>query len=127
MGTLFFLLALIIGVVVTLILIMIIFILVSGGVISASVLVGLQQKSLEKGFKTFLLLISVIGCTIVSGIFFWLANNFKDWWPTDIAIIAGIICGIVSGWILGLIVFQAIKKLTLFLKNKYEDKINKIG
>ena len=125
MGILFFLFALVIGVVTTVILMAILFVLVSGGIISASLLVGFQRKSLEKGFKTFVLLASIAGATIFSIVFFCLVNTVKNWWTLDVAIIAGSICGLFSGWILGLLIFQTIKKLTVFLKDKYQNRIKK--
>ncbi|MDR2230083.1 MAG: hypothetical protein LBE39_11510 [Flavobacteriaceae bacterium] len=125
MGALVFLILGVIGIVLGLLLIFIIILLISGGIISASVLVGLQQKSLSKGFKTFFLSISVLGSTIASVILFLFINAVKKWWQTDTAIIAGIISGIISGWILGLVMFVTAKKLVLFLKNKYTDRISR--
>ncbi|UIR57002.1 hypothetical protein LZQ00_04100 [Sphingobacterium sp. SRCM116780] len=123
MGALFFLLALIIGTVLILTLMLILFFLISGGVISTSVLVGIHQRSVSKGFKTLFLLISILGSTFVSVIFFWFINSVKGWWETDISIIAGIICGAFSGWVLGLLIFQGTKKLIIFLRNKYSNRL----
>ncbi|WP_407481964.1 hypothetical protein [Elizabethkingia meningoseptica] len=123
MGALVFLVLAVIGIVLGLLFIFMIILLISAGIISASVLVGLQQKSLSKGFKTFFLSVSVVGSTIVSVIFFLFINTVKNWWQTNIAIIAGTVFGIVSGWLLGLLMFTVAKKLVLFLKNKYSDNI----
>ena len=122
MGALFFLLALIIGVVLCLLIIGMLFVLVSGSVISASVLVGLQQRSVSKGFKTFFIAVSVLGSTIVSVLFFWFINSVKDWWETDVAISSGVVCGILSGWALGFLFYKAMGKLFTFLKHKYEER-----
>ncbi|MBB6369618.1 hypothetical protein [Chryseobacterium shigense] len=123
MGALFFLLALIIGVVLILMFFLILFFLISGGIISASVLVGIQQKSVSKGFKTLFLSVSILGTTIVSVIFFYFINLIQHWWTADISIVAGIICGALSGWLLGLLIFKASGKLVTFLKNKYNDRM----
>jgi len=122
MGGLFFILAIIIGVVLILLFFLILFALISGSIISASVLIGLQQKSVSKGFRIFFLSVSILGSTVVSVIFFWAVNSIKDWWPTDISIIAGIICGVISGWLLGLLVFKATRKFAIFLKDKYNGR-----
>lgn len=122
MGALFFLIALIIGVVLGLIFLTILIGLISVGLISTSILVGLHQKSISKGFKTLFISVSILGSTIVSVLFFWFVNTIKEWWNTDISIIIGIICGIVTGYFIGLLLFIAIKKMILFIKNKHSTK-----
>lgn len=123
MGALVFFILGVIGIVLGLLFILIVIFLISAGIISTSVLVGLQQKSLSKGFKTFFISVSILGSTIASVILFLFINTIKNWWQTDTAIIAGLISGIASGWILGLIMFITCKKLILFLKNKYANRI----
>lgn len=124
MGAIFFFLALVIGTIVVLILFAILFFLISGGIISASVLVGLQQRSLSQGFKTLFISVCVLGTTITSVIFFWIINTMKDWWSNEISVAIGIIFGLISGWLLGLMIFTATKKLVVFLKAKFSDRIN---
>ncbi|AQX83948.1 hypothetical protein AYC65_02450 [Elizabethkingia bruuniana] len=123
MGALVFFILGVIGIVLGLLFILIVIFLISAGIISTSVLVGLQQKSLSKGFKTFFISVSILGSTIASVILFLFINTIKNWWQTDTTIIAGLISGIASGWILGLIMFITCKKLVLFLKNKYANRI----
>lgn len=125
MGAFFCLFAVIIGVALVLIFFAILLVLISGGLISASVLVGLQQKSVSKGFKTLFLSSSILGTTIISVIFFWFLNKIEHWWSNDISIFAGIVFGLISGWILGIIVFTAAKKMVLFLKIKYDKRFNR--
>ncbi|WP_288789181.1 hypothetical protein [uncultured Elizabethkingia sp.] len=124
-GALVFFILGVIGIILGLLLILIVIFLISAGIISASLLVGLQQKSLSKGFKTFFISVSILGSTIASVILFLFINTVKNWWQTDTAIIAGIVSGIASGWILGVIMFTASKKLVMFLKNKYADRITR--
>jgi len=62
--------AVIIGVFLVLLFFAILFLLISGGLISALVLVGFQQRSVSKGFKTLFLSVSILGATIISVIFF---------------------------------------------------------
>lgn len=122
MGALFFLIALIIGVVICLIVIAILIGLVGVGIISTSVLTGLYKRSISTGFKTFFVLSSILGSTIVSVVFFWFINTIKNWWSTDLAIVTGIGSGIISGWLLGLLLFVTLRKMMKFIKTKYESK-----
>jgi len=125
MGTFFCLFAVITSIVLVLMVFAILFALISGGILSASVLVGLQQRSVSKGFKTLFVSVSVLGTTIISVIFFWFMNKIQHWWGNDVSIFAGIIFGLLSGWLLGTLIFMAVKRLVLFLKNKYNERINR--
>lgn len=125
-GALFFLIALIIGVVISLIVMAILIGLIGVGIISTSVLTGLYQRSIGKGFKTFFVLSSILGSTIVSVVFFWIVNTIKNWWSTNLAIVAGIGCGIISGWLLGILLFVTLRKTMEFIKTKYESKKGKL-
>lgn len=117
MGAFFCLFVVIIGIVLVLMVFAILFALISGWILSASVLVGLQQRSVSKGFKTLFVSVSVLGTTIISVIFFWFMNKIQHWWGNDVSIFAGIVFGLLSGWLLGTLIFMAVKKLVLFLKN----------
>lgn len=120
MGAIFFAIVVIIGVVLCLLFILLLIGLITAGVLSTSVLVGIQQKSISKGFKTFFLGVSMVGCTIVSIIFFWFVNSVKEWWDTNISIIIGVFCGVLGGYILGLLMFVALKKIISLLQKKYQ-------
>ncbi|OBW41966.1 hypothetical protein AB670_01657 [Chryseobacterium sp. MOF25P] len=120
MGAIFFAIVVIIGVVLCLLFILLLIGLITAGILSTSVLIGIQQKSISKGFKTFFLGVSMIGCTIVSIIFFWFANSVKEWWDTNISIIIGVFCGVLGGYILGLLMFVALKKIISLLQKKYQ-------
>lgn len=122
MGILFFLIALVIGIVLSLIFIGLVFFLVGGGIISASVLVGLKQKSLSKGFKTFFMAVAILGNVIICTLLFWFLNGINHWVDRDTAIISGLISGIFTGWLLGLLLFHTTRKFALFFKNKYDLK-----
>ena len=124
MGALVFLLAVIFGVVLILIILFVVASFIGGGIISASVLVGLQQKSMSKGFKTFVLSVSILASTILSVLSFCLINSVKHWWNLEITIVAGIICGVLAGWLLGLFFFKAASKMAEFLKKKYNERID---
>lgn len=122
MGAIFAFFAIIIGIAIVIIISAIVFFLISAGLISASVLVGFQNKSASSGFKTFFILVSILGSSIVSVVFFLFMNSVKDWWPTETTIFAGIIFGGVVGWLLGLLMFLAFKNIAVFLKTKVEKR-----
>lgn len=94
--------------------------LISVGIISTSVISGLYQKSISKGFKTLFLSISIVGCTIVSVQFFWFINKINEWWSTNISILLGMACGVVAGLVIGLLIFKIIKKMIKIIRNKYK-------
>ncbi|WP_370900682.1 hypothetical protein [Chryseobacterium gossypii] len=121
MGALFFGLAVIIGAVICILCLLLLIALISAGLISASVLVGYQQKSVNKGFKTFFISASTLGTTIISVIFFRVLNSIYDWWATDTSVIAGIAFGLLSGLLLGWLIFTAFKKILDFLITKYQS------
>ena len=119
MGALFFGIALIIGVVLCLLFIFMIMGLIGAGIVSTSVLVGIQQKSVSKGFKTFFISICVVGTSIVSTLFFWFMNSVNEWWSTNTSLVIGVFCGVIIGYFLGLLMFIALKNITVLLQKKY--------
>lgn len=121
MGALFFGITLIIGVVICLLFILILIGLISAGLISTSVLVGYQQKSVSKGFKTFFISTSILGSTIVSVIFFRVLNSIYDWTTPSNSIIFGFFFGLISGGLLGILIFIALKKIIFILNKKYQS------
>ncbi len=64
--------------------------LVSLGVISTSIIVGLHEKSFEKGFKTLIVLISCIGGAGLGLIAFPLLNQVLHWTTFPVAIVIGL-------------------------------------
>ena len=92
--------------------------LISVGILSASILVGVNKKSLATGFKTFLVSSSTIGGLVICGLGLWLLNKITHWWTTKTAIIIGATCGLLAGFIFGLLAFYILQQLTTFLKKK---------
>jgi len=86
MGMLFLVFAVILTTVLIIIFVGILLALVGAGIISASVLVGLQQRSLNRGLKTLFLMASMLGFSIISVIFFWFANQVRDWFAGNFAV-----------------------------------------
>ncbi len=107
-----------VGIVVAVLALLILFGLVSFGIVSTSVIVGLNKKSFEKGFKTFIVLGSTIGGLLVGGTSFWLFNKVVHWWSIQTAILTGSIAGLLGGLGFGFIAFYVLQKLTTYLKLK---------
>jgi len=99
--------------------------LVSAGIISTSVLVGFQQRSVSKAFKTFFIVSPTFGSTIVSVIAFLFTNMVYKWEQKDSSIFARILCGIGFGCLFGFLMYKALHKIILFLQRKYKLITNK--
>lgn len=107
-----------IGIALTVIGLLIIFGLTSFGILSASVLIGLNKKSFALGFKTFLVSTSTIGGLLLCGFGFWILNKVLHWWTSQIAITIGVVLGLLTGLTFGLITFYILKRLTTYLKDQ---------
>ena len=123
MGAAFALFAIIAAVFVIVIVSVILFLLISAGIISTSLLVGFQQKSISKGFKAFFITSCAVGTSLISVLFFWFLNLIYDCWIPEVAILSGLLTGIFTGWILGLLLFTASKKIVIFIKVQIDSKV----
>jgi len=106
------------GIVLTIVGLLILFGLIGAGILSASILIGLNKKSVTKGFKTFLVSTATIGGLIIGMISFWIFNKITHWWTLKTTLFAGSISGLLAGVVFGLFAFYVIQKLTAFLKTK---------
>ncbi|MNG54192.1 hypothetical protein D3C87_453220 [compost metagenome] len=118
-GSLVFLALAVISILLGLLFIVTIILLISAGIISTSVIVGLQQRSITKGFKTLFLSSAILGSSIVSVIFCIFLNAVYDWSSNNMAILIGLVLGIILGTGLGLLAFKAMAGLIRFLMSKY--------
>jgi hypothetical protein len=107
-----------VGIVLTVTVLLILFGLIGAGILSTSVLVGLNKKSFTKGFKTFLLSTSSMGGLLLGVIGFFILNKITHWWSLKIALFAGSLTGILAGLLFGFFAFFVIQKLTTLLKSK---------
>ena len=119
MGSLVFLALAVISILLGLLFIITIVLLISAGIISTSVIVGLQQRSITKGFKTLFLSSAILGSSIVSVIFCIFLNAVYDWSSNNMAMLIGLVLGIILGTGLGLLAFKAMAGLIRFLMSKY--------
>ena len=106
------------GIVLTILALLIISGLISFGILSTSILVGLNKKSFATGFKTFIVLTSTIGGLLLGGTCFWLLNKVLHWWTVKTAIIIGGTCGLLSGLLFGILTFYILQRLTNYIKEK---------
>lgn len=120
MGSLVFLALAVISILLGLLFIITIILLISAGIISTSVIVGLQQRSITKGFKTLFLSSAIVGSSIVSVIFCIFLNAVYDWSSNNMAMLIGLVLGIILGTGLGLLAFKAMAGLIRFLTSKYQ-------
>ncbi len=106
------------GIVLTICLLLMLFTLVSFGVLSTSLIVGLNKKSLKKGVKTFIVLSSAIGGLLLGLLSFWFQNKIQHWWSTQFALLSGAVCGLIGGLIFGALAFYLFRRLTVYFKRK---------
>ena len=98
-----------------------IFGLITTGVLSASILVGLNKKSFSRGFKTFVLLSASIGGLCICTAVFYLANRVFDLhFTTRSTVIVGAISGLVAGVLLGQTIYIITRKLTNYFRSRLE-------
>jgi hypothetical protein len=106
------------GIALTVIALLIIAIFISLGILSTSIIVGLNKKSFTTGFKTFIVLTSSIGGILLGGISFWGFNQLVHWWTVKTAVLLGVICGFFGGLVFGILAFYILQRLTNYLKRK---------
>ncbi|MCL9806552.1 hypothetical protein NAT51_13535 [Flavobacterium amniphilum] len=121
-GLIFVCLSVLLAIVVAAVLLLLIFACITIGALSTSVLVGIHQKSFTSGFRTFILVFSTLGMTVIGTGSFWVFNRIVHWWSEIKAILIGMGAGLVSGLITGMILAFLIKKLSAFLKEKLDRK-----
>jgi hypothetical protein len=126
-GLAFILVCVGVGIALTVMVLLILFGLVSFGILSTSIIVGLNKRSSAKGFKTFILLASTIGGLLFGGVGFWLLNKIIHWWTTKAAIINGLTTGLFAGLIFGFLAYYILQRLTTYFKRKLNLTIENNG
>jgi hypothetical protein len=110
----FILISTVTGIALTVLGLVIIFGLVSFGILSTSIIVGLNKKSFATGFKTLVVLTSTFGGLIIFSGGFWILNKIAHWWSTQTALITGATCGILTGLTFGLTAYYILRRLTSY-------------
>ena len=93
--------------------------LVSLGIVSASLLVGVSQKSASKGFKTFVILSCVVAGVTGFGLISWLLCVILEWSAVITIITAGSITGMLSGLIFGVVANYILEKVASYISEKF--------
>jgi hypothetical protein len=122
LGMIFICVSIIIAVITAIICLLIIFGLIAAGALSASVLIGINKKSFTSGFRIFAILFSTFSLGVFGVLCFYILNRIFEWWTTSTAIILGLCCGLISGFVTGILIAYIIKRVSTFLKNKLDRK-----
>lgn len=111
------------GIALTFIVVLVISALVSLGVLSAAVLVGLNKKSYTAGFKTFIVLGSAVGGIFLGSAGFWVLNKITKWWTTETALLSGSLAGLIAGLLFGYTCWYVLRRLTGYFNKKNPNNL----
>ncbi len=100
-------------------LLLVLFALVSAGIASAGVLVGLYRKSAAAGFKTILYMGCSLAGMLTGALGFWLINHFFHIsLSTRSAVVIGAGSGLLGGLLLGIVLFILIRLFMEYCRQK---------
>jgi hypothetical protein len=112
--------AAIIGAMVAALVLFFLFALITVGVLSTSVMVGLYKRSFEAAFKSFLMILFAIRGAVIGCVGSYLSKYFLDLHMSTAAIIIGIAGGLIGGLMMAVATYQVfrwvIKKVTQKLR-----------
>lgn len=100
--------AAILGAVIAMFIFLLLFALITIGVLSTSVAIGLYKKSFSAGFKSFLMILLGSGCAVISAIGLFIADYF---FQLPISTFAIVIVGLMSGATGGIIMAIAMHRV----------------
>ncbi|MDJ1502561.1 hypothetical protein [Xanthocytophaga agilis] len=106
------------GIVLTIVGLVAAFALVSFGILSTSILVGLYQKSFAKGFKTLLVSTSTLVGLVCGGVGLGILNALLHWWEIGASVFIGSVCGTLAGFAFGILAYYIIQRFVAFFKQK---------
>ena len=89
------------------------------GIVSASIIVTIHQKSIKRGFKAFVVLGSLFAGLFSMGALFTIVNYITHWFTLLQALIAGGVTGLIAGFIMGQVLFVIASRLILNLKRQF--------
>ena len=121
-GIVFSLICIGIGVVLTVLVVVFVVGLLSFGLVSSSVVVGMYQKSFLKGVKAFIRLSVMTGGMLIGSAGLWMLNKFMHWWTPKSALVSGAGIGLLSGYLLSILIFFFLRKLAIYIKQLRIDK-----
>jgi len=94
------------------------------GIVSASVLVGLYKRSFQSGFKSFIVILSVMVCTALGAGGAWLINHIFKLNITDTT---SLLCGGAGGFIGGFIIALAVIKIIQSILSAFKKRMHISG
>ncbi|HVG13088.1 MAG TPA: hypothetical protein VM843_08790 [Flavisolibacter sp.] len=97
------------------------FALVSAGILSTSVLVGLKKKSVTKGFRTLLYVSSAVGGVAVASAGLYLINRFYD---LQLAAPTALVIGALSGGAGGILLGYLLQLMLIRLSAYFRQRLN---
>ncbi|MBK8415926.1 MAG: hypothetical protein IPL22_16345 [Bacteroidetes bacterium] len=106
------------GIALTFIVVLVLSGLISLGVLSAAVLVGLNKKSYTAGFKTFIILGSLVGGIFLGSAGLWVLNKIMKWWTTETALLSGSLAGLTAELLFGYTSWYFLWRLTGYIMGK---------
>jgi len=93
--------------------------LVTAGILSAGVLVGLYRKSNSAGFKTIMAVTGCLSGVLIGEIAFYLINRAYQLHLSGVAVLGiGGFCGLVGGMLLGIVMFLLIRAFLNYCRAK---------
>ena len=107
-----------IGIAIIVLFLILLFGLVTFGVLSTSIIVGINKKSFSKGFKTFIILFSTICGSLICGMLFFSINEYYHWWSRMNSTIIGLSSGLFAGLLFGISTYYIIRYFTNYFKKK---------
>lgn len=98
-------------------LLLVLFLLVTVGILSASVILGIYTRSKEKA-KKFFIICYTGACVLFSGTILWAINYYNNLFHAGEVIMIGVVLGLIAGLASGLILFYYLKRLAAWLRSK---------
>lgn len=114
-GLIFLLVCVGVGIVLSTLILLLLFGLISAGILSASVMIGLNKKSFSTGFRTFIFSFGCIFGTLSGIVFFLFLHKVSHWWTMNETLLMGSFAGLLSGFLFSVFVFFIFRKLSSFL------------
>jgi hypothetical protein len=98
---------------------LILFGLISLGILSTSIIIGINKKSFVKGFRYFIIISSTVFASLIFGTGFWILNRIQHWWAAKVAIISGGTIGLLSGLIFGFLLIYVLRWFSNYFKARF--------
>ena len=75
-----------------------------------------------KGVKAFIRLSVMTGGMLIGSAGLWMLNKFMHWWTPKSALVSGAGIGLLSGYLLSILIFFFLRKLAIYIKQLRIDK-----